>query len=45
MLALDAGPLDQMREKHDVAEEPKGFLFLKKIKTSVVFKPKHPKKI
>ncbi len=40
MYALDAGPMDQLREKYGNSVEAAGFGYLDKVKPAVVFKPK-----
>ena len=40
MRALDAGPMDEMKEKYGPIQETEGFSFVAKTGPSVVFKPK-----
>lgn len=40
MYALDIGPLDQLQEKYGIIAEVEGFKYHKKLKPSVIFKPK-----
>ncbi len=40
MRALDAGPMDEMKEKYGSVQETEGFSFVAKTGPSVVFKPK-----
>jgi anaerobic dimethyl sulfoxide reductase subunit B (iron-sulfur subunit) len=40
MLALDAGPIDQLKEKYGNINEAEGFRYSEKFKPSAIFKPK-----
>jgi anaerobic dimethyl sulfoxide reductase subunit B (iron-sulfur subunit) len=40
MYALDAGPLEQLREKYGNIIEAEGFKYFNKFKPSIIFKPK-----
>lgn len=40
MFALDAGPVDQLKEKYGNVTEAEGFHYMERFKPSVIFKPK-----
>lgn len=40
MRALDAGPLEELKEKYGAAKEAEGFEYSGKLRPSIVFKPK-----
>jgi len=44
MRALDAGPMQELRDKYGNAKEAEGFVYSKELIPSVVFKPKNGKK-
>jgi hypothetical protein len=40
MRALDAGPLDELKAKYGDVRETEGFVYSRKVRPAVVFKPK-----
>jgi anaerobic dimethyl sulfoxide reductase subunit B (iron-sulfur subunit) len=41
MRALDAGPLDELKEKYGARQEAEGFIYSKKTRPSIIFKPRY----
>jgi anaerobic dimethyl sulfoxide reductase subunit B (iron-sulfur subunit) len=41
MRALDAGPLDALKEQYGAMQEVEGFIYSKKTRPSIIFKPRY----